>query len=164
MAGPRLWTGPARLAVSGLPGLVGLGLAGPALLAVSGLCLGWPGLGWVWLGYLGFWVHGPLGSGDGFSTRDPPGIHPVSTRDFWLLVWPAFFLAGLPGLAMPGLPCHGWLAWPWLACLVWPGRLAAWPGWASWLACLAWLAGLAGLHIKDYCQNNLFLHIKPTHF
>ena len=73
-------------------------------------CLGWPGLGWVWLGCLGFWVHGPLGSGDGFSTRDPPGIHPVSTRDFCLLVWPAFFLAGLPGLAMAGLPCHGWLA------------------------------------------------------
>jgi len=113
---------------------LGSGLARLGWLCLG--CLGWPGLGWVWLGCLGFWVHGPLGSGDGFSTRDPPGIHPVSTRDFWLLVWPAFFLAGLPGLAMPGLPCHGRLAWPWLACLVWPGQA----GWFAWQpGCLAWL-------------------------
>ena len=136
LAGPRLWAGPARLAVSGLPGLVGLGLAGPARLAASGLCLGWPGLGWVWLGYLGFWVHGPLGSGDGFSTRDPPGIHPVSTRDFWLLVW-LVFCSGW--LAWSG---HGWLAWSWLACLAMAGLV--WPGMAGWFAWLPGLAGLAG--------------------
>ena len=74
-----------------------LGL-GSGLARLGWLCLGC--LGWPGLGCLGFWVHGPLGSGDGFSTRDPPGIHPVSTRDFWLLVWPAFFL----GWA-------GWLGW-----------------------------------------------------